>query len=183
MSSLKELMGGKAHHRNISISTHACEDGNIIVEGELVDNRQVETYYYQGEKKPPGTVHHLIIRLLINGQSFAIEDVEVEMPGIPREQCIETIDSLNEIKGIKIVQGFTMKIKEMYAEGKGCAHLIELLIAMAPAAIQGFWTTVTQSPVPKEFSSSAVGFLSDTCWVWRKDGPEIKQMIKEIEKA
>lgn len=180
MSALKALMGENVHHRNISITTHSCENGNIIIEGELVDNRLIGTFSYQGEKSPPKLVHHLVIRLLINGQTFAIDDAEVEMPGIPREQCIETVNSLERIKGIRIVQGFTLKIKEMFIGGKGCAHLIELLLAMAPAAVQGFWTARSQKPIPKDMSSMAVSFLTDTCWVWRKEGPSIRQLLDEI---
>ena len=182
MSTLKDRMGDKVHHRNISTTTHSCENGDIIVEGELIDNRLVDTFDYQGEKTPPRMIHHLIVRLLINGQTFTIDDVEVDMPGIPREQCIETADSLDRIKGIRIVQGFTLKIKEMYLNGQGCAHLVELLLAMAPAAVQGFWTALSQKPIPKDLSSMAVSFLTDTCWVWRKEGPAICQLIEEIDK-
>jgi hypothetical protein len=178
-ASLKNQMGETAHQRSISITTHTCGDQAIIVAGELIDNRLKPTYDFQGQQKPPQTVHHMIVRFRVEIPSLTISEVETEMPGIPREQCAETRDSLEQVRGIRLVQGFTVKIKEMYAKGQGCAHLVELLLAMAPAAIQGLWSAVSSRPVPSEAAGMMEKFLTDTCWVWRKDGPAIQQLIAE----
>jgi len=37
-----------------------------------------------------------------------------------------------------IAKGFTARVKNLVGGNKGCAHLVELLLAMAPAAIQGY---------------------------------------------
>ena len=51
-------------------------------------------------------------------------------------------------------------------------HLTALLLAMAPAALQGYWThrgsRPAEEPPPKE---AIAKFLIDTCRVWRKGGP------------
>ncbi len=182
MNSLKERMREKAHNRKINITTFQADDGNVIVEGGLIDNRLLTTHHYSGEVRPPHLVHHLIIRILIGGQSFTIDDVEVEMPGIPHKDCIELVKSLDRIKGMKIAQGFTMKIKEMFAFGKGCAHLTELLLAMAPAAVQGFFTSASTQPVSPDFSAGMENFLTDTCWYWRKDGPALTELKDQFAK-
>ncbi len=176
MTSLKEIREEKVHNRDIKVSTYKCKDNGIIVEGELIDNRVVDTHHYDGGKRPPGTVHHLIIRLLIDNE-FVIQDVEVEMPNTPHEECPETQNSLDEIKGLKIMRGFTMKIKDMFSNGQGCSHLSELLISMAPAAVQGFFTSFSTEPIPDGMDKSMTLFLTDTCWVWRKDGPALKKLM------
>jgi hypothetical protein len=179
-TSLKDRMGDTVHQRQISIATHTCGDDAIIVEGELIDRRLKPSYDFQGRQNPPQTIHHLIVRMRVEIPSLTISEVETDMPGIPREQCAETRDSLEQVRGIRLVQGFTVKIKEMYAGGQGCAHLVELLLAMAPAAIQGLWSAVSSKPVPAEAAGMMESFLTNTCWVWRKDGPAIRELIAEI---
>ncbi len=175
MGDLTRLKGKKVHNRDIKVSTYQAPDNCIIVEGELIDNRLVNIHHFSGKVIPPDIVHHMIIRLLINRES-EIKDVEVEMLETPQESCSETLDSLNPIIGMKIQRGFTMKIKDMFTGGKGCSHLSELLVSMAPASVQGGFTAFSSKPVPKEAAAGVRAILTDTCWVWRKDGPAIKNL-------
>jgi hypothetical protein len=47
---------------------------------------------------------------------------------------------------------------------------------MAPAAVQGAWSTVIQKPVEKEiYLDMAFNRVKNTCWVWREDGPLINE--------
>ena len=96
------------------------------------------------DKHAPGTVHHMIIRMEIEGPKLTIEDIEVEMPTIPYEACLETQGCLNQLKGMPIFAGFTAKVKKLVGGRKGCCHLLSLLTAMAPAAVQGAWSAVIQ---------------------------------------
>ncbi len=175
VESLRSLKKEKVHARDIVISTYSTEGNEIIVEGQLIDNRLIETYHHSGENRSPDTVHHLVIRMLID-RDFHIREIEAEMPRTPHVDCRETAESLQVLKGMKIARGFTMKIKELFSNGKGCSHLSELIIAMAPAAIQGFWTAYSGNPLPKESKSSMKTFLKNTCWVWRSDGPLMKSL-------
>jgi hypothetical protein len=88
------------HNRKIDITTYEGAHDSVIVEGILHDERLVETYRPTGDKHPPGTVHHMIIRMEIKGPKLIIEDIEVEMPTIPYEACLETLDTLNQLKGM-----------------------------------------------------------------------------------
>jgi hypothetical protein len=86
----------------------------------------------------------------IKGPKLIIEDIEVEMPTIPYEACLETLNTLNQLKGMPIVAGFTAKGKNLVGGRKGCCHLLSLLTAMAPAAVQGAWSAVIREPVDQE---------------------------------
>ncbi|OQY13519.1 MAG: hypothetical protein B6I30_02840, partial [Desulfobacteraceae bacterium 4572_187] len=62
----------------------------------------------------------------------------------------------------------------------GCLHLTTLVLAMAPAIIQGYWVYRNKEKGDNEISPEILNnYLIDTCWVWRKDGPllaELRQM-------
>ncbi len=168
--------GKKIHSRKIEIGTYEAAAESVIVEGILHDERLIETYRPTGDTHPPGTVHHMIIRMEIKGPALVIQDVDVQMPTIPYEACNETIECLNQLKGMPIAAGFTAKVKKLVGGRKGCCHLLSLLTAMAPAAVQGAWSAVIQEPVDQAiFLEMAMGRVKNTCWVWREDGPLIKQ--------
>lgn len=172
MSLAQYCKNDSVHTRNISVATYGCNDGGIVVRGELKDDRSVPHYTMDGEKLPPGNIHHMIIRMRIDGTSLAISDMEVEMPGTPHSDCIETRNSLDPLVGLVIAPGFTSRVKKAVGGVKGCVHLTALLLAMAPAALQGYWTHRGRRPAEDAPPREAIAkFLIDTCRVWRKGGP------------
>ena len=174
MSNLKQLAREKVHTRDIIISTYKAGENAVIVEGRLIDNRTDGFYLLSGDKTLPGTIHNLIIRLLIEGPQLLIKDVEVEMQKIPREECNETKKCLDILKGMNIASGFTLKIKSLIGGVNGCAHLESLLIAMAPAAFQGYWACIHREKSKVESLKNSTKMTNgaiNTCWVWREDGP------------
>jgi hypothetical protein len=167
--------GQKIHTRQIDIAIYVGTADSIIVEGTLRDERLLDSYMVNGAKRPPGTVHHMIIRMEVKGPRLVIEDIEVEMPTIPHEACIETIECLDSMRGAAIVSGFTARLKERVAGIKGCYHLSCLLTAMAPAAVQGAWSAMAREPIdPERYKEMGLKRVKNTCWAWREDGPLIK---------
>lgn len=177
MLSIGKSKGKELHARNIQVTTYDYDDQKIIVEGFLKDDRFQESYMMTGEKLPGGVIHHMSIRLLVNCSSLLIEDIDVDLISVPRESCRETINCLAPIKGLIITKGFTAKVKTLIGGKKGCAHLMELLLAMAPAAIQGY--AAHQSKRPAVFDSDRakiiLQFLVNTCHVWREGGPFVEK--------
>jgi hypothetical protein len=173
----------KVHTRNISVSTYDCDGQRILVEGILKDNRLHESHVITGEKFPAGVIHHMAIRLLVNCSNLLIEEVDVELIHVPRDVCRETIDCLKPIKGLTITRGFTAKVKKLAGGTKGCTHVLELLLAMAPAAIQGF--AAHQSRKPSGFTTDHTQmffhFLLNTCHAWREDGPFVEMLKKKLK--
>ncbi|MBT8369152.1 MAG: DUF2889 domain-containing protein [Deltaproteobacteria bacterium] len=166
----------KIHTRRIEVATYDCGQQAIIVEGKLKDDRLQSISRPTGEQVPPGTVHHMIIRMQVRGPKLTIEDIEVEMPTVPYEECIETLTSLEPVKGMHIASGFTNDAKELVGGAKGCAHLVALLVSMASAAVQGAWTAVSRRPADQSaYRDRAIDAIVDTCRVWRKDGPKFKK--------
>jgi hypothetical protein len=167
----------KIHTRKIDINVYEGAENNIVVEGILKDDRALETHRLNGKILPPGTIHHMIIRIEVKGPQLIIEDIEVEMPTVPHEVCMETLDCLEEVKGLPIVSGFTRKIKALAGGPRGCNHLLALLTAMAPAAVQGAFSLTASKPKdPEDKDLGNIERLKNTCWAWREGGPLIEKI-------
>ena len=178
MTNIDQSQQQKIHTRRIDVATYEGGSDFIVVEGVLKDERLTASYRPTGETRPPGTVHHMIIRMKVRGSKLIIEDIDVEMPTVPRQECLETLNSLEPLKGIPIVSGFTNRVKDLVGGTSGCAHLVALITAMAPAAVQGAWAAISSKPRdPGTILPGAVERIKDTCRVWRSDGP----LVKEIE--
>jgi hypothetical protein len=108
-----------------------------------------------------------------------IDDIEVEMPTIPHEACMETRECLEPVIGIPILAGYTRKVKALIVGTKGCNHLLALMIAMGPAAVQGAFSVKAHRSMstgirePIDFNR-----LKNTCWTWREGGP-LMEMFEE----
>ncbi len=84
---------------------------------------------------------------------------------------------LKKLKGLCIAPGFTSKVKKVLGGINGCLHLTTLVLAMAPAVIQGYWVYRNKEKGDNEISLEIINdYLIDTCWVWRKDGPLAEQL-------
>ncbi|HDM32410.1 MAG TPA: DUF2889 domain-containing protein [Deltaproteobacteria bacterium] len=174
----------KIHTRNISISTYDMGDDTVMVEGILRDERLRPTYSLTAnETFQPGIIHDLKISLTVRGKDLVIEDVNVEMMEVPSKECKKTRESLRPLIGHRIASGFTLWVKNTFGGPRGCTHLNALLLAMAPAVVQGYWVLKASKPI----SLGSMGdlpdasYLVDTCWVWRKDGPLVKKMADMLQ--
>ena len=182
MQTIWKSKGEKLHTRNIEVTTYYYDEQRMIVEGFLKDDRFQESHSMTGEKFPSGVVHHMAIRLLVNCSNLVIEDINVDLISVPREACRETIGCLTPIKGLTITKGFTAKVKKLAGGKKGCTHLVELILAMAPAAVQGYAAYQSRKPVipDPDRAKMILEFLVNTCLVWRADGPFVEIFKKKL---
>ena len=182
MQSIWKSKGEKLHSRKIEVTTYDYDEQRMIVEGSLKDDRFQESHAITGEKFPSGVIHHMAIRLLVNCSTLLIEDIDVDLMSIPREACRETIGCLAPIKGLTITKGFTAKVKKLAGGKRGCTHLVELILAMAPAAIQGYATYQSrkQAVFDPDRAKMILQFLVNTCHVWREDGPFVEMFKKKL---
>ena len=178
MGLIEQCMGEKIHTRNISIAIYACGDSGIVVEGTLKDERLISHFRTASETLPPGTVHHMTIRMRIEDPSLTLAEIAVDMPTIPHGDCIGLKHSLEGLVGLRIAPGFTSRVKKTVGGVKGCVHLTTLLLAMAPAAVQGYWTHRGGTPTVEDIPVEALEqYLIDTCRVWRRNGPLAKEIM------
>ena len=170
--------GQKIRARHIDIATFEGTDDCVVVEGIFKDDRFFDMYLHTGKISPPGTIHHMVIRMEVSIPQLIIRDIEVELPSVPHKICRELQQSLDPVRGLPIASGFTRKAKDLVGGTKGCYHLLSLLTAMAPAVTQGAWSQMAREPLPPEnHGPKALKRLKNTCWVWREDGPLIKEIL------
>lgn len=185
MTDLKSMMKKPIHSRSITIYTQDIDDGTILVEGRLRDDRLAETFSMtKGETMPVGPIHDMTIRMLVRDlDGMNIEKIEVELVHVPRQDCLAVHDSLNGLEGMKIAPGFTGLIKKRFGGPNGCAHLNSLILSMASAAVQGWWTNKARNPDALKKASINLDrrFLIDTCMIWKKDGKLARTAMKAIE--
>ena len=178
MRTIEDLKGDRVHTRHITIESFSAPDG-IVIQGRLHDQRLADTFTMTGARRPPGTVHHMVLRLHVTGPPLKVAAAEVELPGVPYDECRETAGSLQALVDMPIAAGFTAAVKRRLGGARGCAHLTALLLAMAPAAVQGFWALKASTPVQLTAVATAAmeRYLIDTCRVWRRDGPRAQALL------
>jgi hypothetical protein len=170
--------GDKCHTRSIQTSTYDYDERSLAVTGCLTDHRFQDFQMATGEKRSPGILHQMIIRLLVNKTTLQIEDLLVEMPVVPGEDCLDTAGSLDAVRGLRITGGFTAKVKALAGSGKGCQHLVALLTAMGPSTVQGY--AAYNDHKSPGFILGKLHMLADTCRTWRSEGP-LLNLLKKIK--
>ena len=105
MIEIDENMHEKIHSRQITVTTYDTDEGAIIVEGILKDDRLKDVFRPAGETVPPGTVHHMIVRMKVARPQLTIEDIDVDMLTVPQDECPETRNSLKPVIGMRITAG------------------------------------------------------------------------------
>ena len=164
------------HTRKIAIKTFDLDDHRILVEGELEDTRRPSSSPEESETGP-FLVHHLVARIWVQGPDLTISAVDAEMKRIPRQSCPEVLPAVQKLVGLKIITGFTQKVKDLIGSVKGCSHLTNLFLTLGPAAVQGYWAAYGRRPGARSLDNPAISRVIDSCHVWRKDGPYVQSLI------
>jgi hypothetical protein len=185
MGSLKALADGSPFHsRSIEMTSHALDDGTILVEGWLREDRFASVYALTGEKIEPGPVHHMVIWLKLGGTPPTILDAEAEMVHVPLEFCRSTLERIQDVIGLEIRAGFKKKVREMMGGEQGCVHLTHLLTVMSQAAFQGHVAHKRRNRQPLPESLEAVEGLDallGSCRAWGREGPKVTQLKSVLE--
>lgn len=172
---MKELV----QNRDLTLRSYDLGDHCILIEGFLTDHRYRPSSNKDTEES--WLVHDMIVRLKVRGPGMLIEGAEAEMPHHPKEECPVVIPWIRKIEGLSITSGFTMKVKEIIGNSKGCAHLTSLVIALGPAAVQGYWAAYGVGRKQMGLKDEVVRKIINTCYLWRQDGPMVGKLKKALK--
>lgn len=172
-------MKERLHSRKITIDTFAAGENMILVEGTLEDERfRTPKADSHEETVVPKIVHYLVARMTLSLPELKIVHLEADMPVVPHATCPEIKDAVQKLEGMEIRHGFTDEVKRRFGNTEGCLHLMNLILSMGSAAVQGMWSYYAQksrdSGVKRPKASEEM--LLDTCWVWRQDGPFARRL-------
>ncbi len=169
----------------MDVKTYPADEGRLVIEGRLRDDRYVPGTHWNGEPFPPGVIHNMAARFLIGDWPPVILDAEAEMFDIPNQQCPTTLDVMETLKGLSIVSGYGSEVRKRLGGVKGCAHLTQLVLVMGLAAVHGTWTERARTPRPVPTTPEAFTGLSqlvNSCRLWREDGPILAELREEMER-
>ena len=147
------------------------------MEGCLIDHRHRPRE--DEALEDPKLVHHMVIRLKVKGPEMLIEQAEATMPYHPRKECPVVLPWIKNLEGLRISAGFSMRVKKVTGNTKGCAHLTSLVTAMGPPALQGYWAAYGVEGRQTSPREQAVKNIINTCYLWREDGPLVKDFLKD----
>lgn len=185
MPGLKQMItGSEVHGRSIQLKTYPAGDGKVIVTGELRDLRHRAVFDLTGEEQAAGPIHHLVLRLLLHGETKEILDVEAEMIHVPHAECAQALETLPSVVGLKVERGFIKQVSRHLGGVRGCSHLSHLLTVMAQEVFQGLVVVQREKKRPAPVSLSDVAGLDSlvgSCRMWSEDGIKLRKLRKIIE--
>jgi hypothetical protein len=169
------------HTRNYEVRAFRRDDHTLILRGAVRDDKPAGLYV-PGDPEPL-TIHHMIVDLTVSFPSLEITAAEVVFDVHPHSTCPVITDHYTKLVGLSIARGFTHKVRELFGGPRGCTHTTALLQAMAPVAIQCFWSmqvmksretgTTIRPMATSEERSRMLAMNLNTCHVWSADGPNM----------
>ncbi len=174
----------KIHTRDIKLATYPHSGSRILVHGVLKDQRHIEVFDVTGTVKMPGIIHHMDVKFLIKPAPLTIEDAEASMIHAPMAECNRTLDTIEKLKGLEIKTGFSKNIRSIMGGKKGCTHLCQLVIVMGQEIVHGWLTHKRRkkSSLPESLDNfNEKKFLIDSCRLWTRNGPKMKNLEQAIK--
>jgi hypothetical protein len=151
----------KNYERNINTSVAKLADGTLLTSSSLLDLN-----------------HHMGISLVVRVEDQRIIDAYAFMNRAPFKICRETIDTVLNLKGLRVERGIMKKIEQAVGTSRGCSHLLELgkeaVVLTANVLIglrigQEEW--VHRELSDEEFIETAIPYLRNTCRPFREKKP------------
>ncbi len=172
------------HDREHRVRAYRRSDDLLMIRGAVRDQKPPGLYI---ELDPdPLTIHHMQIELDVTFPALEIVRAEVEFLTYPNETCGGITEHYEKLVGLSIARGFTHRVRELFGGPRGCAHTTALLQAMAPVAVQCFWSMQASSArrtgagttdaLTSTPSRASWQMNVDTCHVWASDGEHVAEV-------
>lgn len=170
------------HSRNITVNTFELGENELFIEGILQDHRYFPSYLYTArEYIDEGTIHDIRVKLKISLPELVIEEAGAEMETVPNELCKEVKDMLQILVGMRVRKGFTYAVKTRMGGRQGCLHMVNLILAMGSAAVQGQWAYYSRRRHEGQEETAPdtdLSLVANSCHLWRENGPHYQHMLK-----
>ncbi len=169
------------------------KDPNILIRGAVRD--QKPPFLYLADDPGSLTIHHMQVDLEVAFPTLEIVGAMVHFEMHPNETCPSISDHYEKLIGLSIARGFSHRVRELFGGPRGCTHTTALLQAMAPVAVQCFWSMSASDakrtaqlaaergepvpgprPITKADRDAQWGMNLNTCHIWAEDG----QMVSDI---
>jgi len=166
------------HQRHYRVEAYRNEDGTVLLRGAVRD-RKPGSLFFPGDDSPV-TVHHMVVDIVMDPDTFVINSARVVMETHPHDVCRVVEPHYDKLVGLSIARGFSAKVRELFGGPRGCTHTTALLLAMAPVAVQSMFSMQPDDAGAKpvdaprrmteERRARALAYNLNTCHVWAEDG-------------
>lgn len=164
------------HQRNIQCQGYQREDGLWEIEGRMTD---VKTYGFPNEDRGGAiaageALHDMTIRLIIDSE-FLIHHAEARTDSSPFGLCPAITARYQQLIGVRIGPGWSLKLRELFSGVNGCTHLTELLGPVATTAFQTVYGQRYDQEDAKPAEERAPPPVLNTCHALSSDSPVVKR--------
>lgn len=168
------------HDREYRVRAFRTADDRLLIRGAVRDQKPPGMYV--PDDPEPLTMHHMVVEVEIAFPSLVIESARAVLAIHPHSECPQIEEHYDKLVGLSIARGFTHKVRELFGGPRGCTHTTALIQAMAPVAVQCFWSMRASNArragadapfAPTEDESAAVAWRYNvgSCHVWDPEGP------------
>ncbi|MFV0306477.1 MAG: DUF2889 domain-containing protein [Desertimonas sp.] len=167
------------HDREYRVRAFRMSDDRLLIRGAVRDQKPPGMYVPDDDQ--PLTMHHMVVEIEIEFPSLLIAAARAVLDVHPHTECSRIEDHYQHLVGLSIARGFTHKVRELFGGPRGCTHTTALIQAMAPVAVQCFWSmraskarrSGVDAPfagVEDESAQVAWRYNVGSCHVWDPDG-------------
>jgi hypothetical protein len=162
------------------------KDPNLLVRGSVRDQKPANLYF--GDDPNPITVHHMQVDLELSLPNLEIVAVKVHFEEYPNLECPQIVENYDGLIGLSVARGFTHSVRELFGGPRGCSHTTALLQAMAPVAVQCFWSLAASNYQRRRLGGGEPAVLThegaaqawkrnvNTCHIWDETGPTVENI-------
>jgi|SRR5690625_233848 len=171
------------HQRTITGQVYERSDGLWDLEATLLDVKDYDFSYKDGEIHPAGQpVHHMQVCITVDDQ-FSIVDAHVNYEAAPYgDSCTRISDAYRGLIGLNLVRGFRHAVRDRFGRTAGCTHMTELCQVLPTLAIQGMSPRLAKKRPPEE-QGKRKPLAVDGCHALRSDGPVVKEFYPKWYQA
>lgn len=178
------------HDREYRVRAFRTIEDRLLLRGAVRDQKPPGMYV--PDDPEPLTMHHMIVELEIDFPSLEIVRAEATLDIHPHSTCPSIETHYQHLVGLSIARGFTNKVRELFGGPRGCTHTTALIQAMAPVAVQCFWSMRASTarrtgldapfaPSEDESVEAAWKYNLGSCHVWAEDGEQVAQIRRGEE--
>ncbi|HUT51991.1 MAG TPA: DUF2889 domain-containing protein [bacterium] len=170
------------HVRDIHVECFTPAPDLLELRGKLRDERPQGMGTRGGESE---TIHGMDVVMKVRLPDFTILDIDVTMPHTPEAECREVREQYQRLKGERIASGFTRRAHELFPRVKTCPHVLTLILAMAPVAVQGSFVRFIEQAANalRDGTLDAAAMMEmsfeqwkNACYVSDENGPVVERM-------
>ena len=169
------------HDREYRVRAFRLSADRIVLQGAVRDQKPPGLYLR--DDPDPLTVHHMQLSVEVAFPSLEIESVTTHFESHPNDGCPEITGKYDELIGLSIARGFTKRVAALFGGPRGCTHVTALLYAMAPVAMQCFFSMKAASAIlageeltmfeGDESNDQMLALILNTCHIWDENGPHV----------